>query len=101
MAAKKDTAPSLKAVITPKADVILLNARRGKPAEPTIRTLEALLTQAKAGQILGLAFAVDYGGGRHDPGASGTYREDPVLLRGAAAKLMQVAGSLDEEGRHD
>lgn len=68
-------------------NVLPLHRRR---SEDTEKALTVLLDQARAGQIKGFMYVIKYDTGRHEPGATGDYRNDTTNALGAAAKLWQA-----------
>lgn len=60
------------------------------------KALDQLREQAKRGEIVGFAFAVQYRVGdgeraNHQVGATGSYRDDAILFQGAASQLLHQA----------
>jgi hypothetical protein len=66
---------------------------------PIVQQLEALLEQARAGQMTGLAFAVKEGPYQHGIGLCGDYRDDPAQVLAVTARIKyRVNQIIDDRG---
>jgi len=62
----------------------------------TVRALEALLKEARAGKVVGLAWIALKPGGSFEVDVVGEAHHAPVLLRGCISVLYDKAGQLIE-----
>lgn len=65
----------------------------------TVAVIRELLAKAEAGEVLGLAFAVNNGEMSHGIGLTGVYREDPIQTLAIAARITHVVNCLIDERR--
>lgn len=64
----------------------------------TIETLEALLEQAKQGEIKGFLFAVKLGIKSHAMGLSGEYANDPMMAAAVTSRIQYKLNALVDVG---
>lgn len=63
-----------------------------------VATLEALLEEAKSGELKGLYFAAHYGGSEHHLDVIGSYKNDPYEAYIPMARILDIV-VLDIEKR--
>ena len=63
-------------------------------SDDSVRALDTLLSLAKRGQIVGLAYVVMYKGREYTAGAAGECRRNPTFTRGMIRSLDDALGEL-------
>lgn len=68
---------------------------------PIVEQIEALLAQARAGQMTGFAFAVKEGPYQHGIGLCGDYRDDPAQVLTVTSRIDHRVNQLidNQDGR--
>jgi hypothetical protein len=69
--------------------------------QDTIEVCEAILAKAKRGEITGMIFALREGEFDHGIGATGDYRDDPLLAKQVVGGLFDLFSELAKPQRTD